>query len=169
VWKVDANTGEPVRVWQSVARAIGGSVSPDGRTYTYVEFPPSGGPRVLERDLEAGTETLMVSLPASVSVAGPAWSPQHTRLAFATLDGNGWNLVLREADGALRHLTTDGAFNFAARWVDERHLVFARTAGKYLQVHRLDVDSGALERLSDATLRHHRPFAGASWGCSGEP
>lgn len=150
IWKIDAYTGEVLKVWQDVGRVMGGAVSGDGASYTYVSIPVSGGPRIVERDLASGAEHLIVAFPATVSVSPPAWNPAHERLAFSVLEGNGWNVLVREADGSLRHLTTDGAFNYGPRWADEDHLVFARTAGKYLQAHRVTVSTGVVERLSDS-------------------
>jgi hypothetical protein len=152
LWRIDIATGEVTQVWQALGRSLGGAVSSrDGHlTYTSVELPPSGGAQVVERDLDSGTSTTIFESPASTSIGAPTWSPAHQQLAFSSLDANGWNLVLRQADGTVRHLTTDGAFNYAPHWVDEDHLVFTRTAGRYLQAHRLEVSTGRLERLSDA-------------------
>lgn len=149
VWKVDAQTGETVQVWQQVGRTMGGSVDADGKRYVTVDFP-AGRSRIVEIDLRTGAQTTLVEPPAAVAVSSPQWSPAHRRLAFSRLDQSGWNLVLREEDGTLKDLTADGAFNYGARWSDESHLVFARTAGKYLQVHRMDVDSGEIEKLTEA-------------------
>ena len=149
IWKIDAQTGETVQVWQQVGRMMAGNVSPDGRTFTTVEFP-AGRSRIVDVDLATGALTTLVEAPEGVAVSAPAWSPAKQRLVFSRMDRNGWNLVVREGDGALRDLTTDGQFNYGARWSDETHVVFARTAGKYLQVHRLDVESGELEQLTDA-------------------
>ena len=79
----------------------------------------------------------------------PAWNESHTQLVYSRLDSNGWNLVLREEDGTTRDLTTDGAFNYAPRWNGDHRLVFARTAGRYLQAHELNLETGAITRLSD--------------------
>jgi Tol biopolymer transport system component len=149
VVQLDVATLETVRVWSDLGRGLGGAVSADGSRYTFVEFPPEGGSRVVELALETGARRVWMEATAPVSLGSPTWSPDQARLAVARLDGNGWNLVLREADGSERWLTTDGAFNYAPRWADATHLVFARQHGDYLQVHRLDVDSGRMERLSD--------------------
>ncbi|MEW5739179.1 MAG: hypothetical protein AB1938_09660 [Myxococcota bacterium] len=149
LWKIDAQTGETVQVWQQVGRTMGGGVDADGKRYVTVDFP-AGRSRIVEIDLTSGAQTVLVDPPAGVALSAPQWSPTRRRLVFSRMDRNGWNLVLREADGSLRDLTSDGAFNYAARWIDESHLVFARTAGKYLQAHRLDVDTGSLEQLTDA-------------------
>lgn len=149
IWKVDVATLEIVRIWQDVGRGTGGSVSPDGQRYTFVELPPSGAARVVERELETGKTEVLYEPPRGVGLGTPSWNADHSRLALALHDGNGWNLAVRSQDGRVRRLTSDGAFNYAPQWVDERHLVFARTAGSYLQAHRIDIETGRLERLSD--------------------
>jgi hypothetical protein len=150
LWQIDARTGEVVRVISGVGRGMGGGVSPDGRTYVRVDFPPSGGSRLVERDLDTGVEVVLHEFEAGVSVAAPQWDAAHRRLVFSRQDANGWNLVLREADGALRAVTTDGAFTYGARWIDEGRVVSARRSGALLQAHVIDVASGEATRLSDA-------------------
>lgn len=149
VWKLDAQSGEVLHIYQNVGRGLGGAVSGDGFAYTYVEFPPGGGARILERKLDSGLERLICEFPLGVSVSAPQWNPAHTQLVYSRLDANGWNLVLRTEEGTSRDLTTDGAFNYGAKWIDETHLLFARSDGRYLQAHKLDLQSGALERVSD--------------------
>ncbi len=149
IWKIDAQTGEVLKVFQDVGRGMGGAVSADGLTFTFVDFP-AGKSRILERELESGHSRVVAEFPMGISVSAPAWNASHTQLVYSRLDSNGWNLVLLGEDGTTRDLTTDGAFNYAAKWSDDSHLIFARTEGKYLQAHRLDLGSGALERLTDA-------------------
>ncbi len=149
IWKIDVATLEVVQVWQDVGRGMGGSVSPDGRKYTFIELPPSGSARIVERELETGMSEVLFEAPPGVGLGAPAWNSAGTSLALSLHDGNGWNLAIRTEDGRVRRLTSDGAFNYAPRWSDDSHLVFARTAGSYLQVHRVDVATGRLERLSD--------------------
>jgi dipeptidyl aminopeptidase/acylaminoacyl peptidase len=149
LWRVDARTGEVDRVIPGLGRCLGGSISADGRTYTFVELSP-GHPRIVDLDVETGAQRTVLELPAGVSVAAPQWSPSGARLAFSRQDAAGWNLVVREADGTLRELTNDGAFTYGARWADETHLVVARRHGAMLQAHRIDAETGAIERLSEA-------------------
>jgi hypothetical protein len=151
IWKIDAQTAEVVKVYQDVGRGMAGSVSADGRTFTFADFSP-GKTSIIERELETGTNTVVAEFGPGVSVGAPAWNRSHTLLAFSRLDANGWNLVVREADGVTRNLTSDGAFNYGARWVDDDQLVFMRTAGKYLQAHRLNARHVPVEceRLTDA-------------------
>ena len=149
IWKIDAATLDVVQVWQDVGRGMGGSVSPDGASFVFVEVPPSGGARIVERELVSGRTRVLLEVPPGIGLAAPSWNADETQLSLAMNEGHGWNVVLRAEDGTLRHLTTDGAFNYAPRWADAHHLVFARLAGSYLQAHRIDIESGLIERLSD--------------------
>jgi len=149
LWKLDVATLELVQLWTDLGRGQGGSVSPDGTRYTFVELPPQGRARIVERELASGKMTVLYEADPSVGVGAPSWNPSRTQLAFSVHDGDGWNLAVLGPDGSTRQLTHDRAFNYAPRWIDDRHLVFARVAGSYLQVHRLDLDSGRIEPLSD--------------------
>jgi len=152
LWKIDAMTGDVVKVWQDVGRAQGGAINAAGTQYVFVDFT-AGRSRLAAFDLEGERVTTLYEPPPGVSVSSPAFSADGARVAFSQLDGNGWNLRLREADGSVRALTDDGAFNYGARWIDEGHLTTTRAHGGRLQVHRLALDTGRLERLTDA------PFA----------
>ncbi len=148
IWKIDAHTGEVLAVFQDVGRGMGGSVSADGSTFTFVDFP-AGKSRIIERELASGVEHVIIDFPIGVSASSPVWNAAHTQLIYSRFDSQGWNIVLRGEDGSSKNLTQDGAFNYGAKWVDDRHILFARTAGRYLQAHQLDIETGELERLSD--------------------
>ncbi len=149
LWKIDAQNGEVLEVLQDVGRGMGGSVSGDGLTFTFVDFP-AGRSRIVERELKVGgAERVLKQFEPGISVSTPTWNAAHTQLVYSRLDSNGWNLVLMEEDGSTRDLTTDGAFNYAPKWSDETHLIFARSAGSYLQAHRLDLSTSMVERLTD--------------------
>lgn len=149
LWKIDATTGEVVKVWQAVARGQGGAVRPDGRAYVFIDFS-AGRSRLASFDLETEAITPLFEPPAGVALSAPAVSPDGTRVVFSQLDGNGWNLRLRDETGAVRPLTDDGAFNYGAKWIDGEHLSLTRTHEGRLQAHRLSLATGRLERLTDA-------------------
>jgi hypothetical protein len=149
LWKIDAATGDVVQVWQAVARGLGGAVRPDGRAYVFVEFD-AGRSRLASFELESAAITPLYEPPPGVALSSPAVAPDGARVVFSQMDGNGWNLRLREADGTVRALTSDGAFNYGARWMDGEHLSLTRTHEGRLQVHRLSLATGRLERLTDA-------------------
>lgn len=149
LWKLDASSGDVVQVWQDVGRAQGGAVMPNGKQYVFIDFV-AGRSRLASFDLETAKVTVLFEPPPAVAVSSPAVAPDGSRIVFSQLDGNGWNLRLREADGTVRALTDDGAFNYGAKWVDETHVSVTRVVDGRLQVHRLALDTGRLERLTNA-------------------
>lgn len=148
LWKLDSSNGALLQVWQALSRGQGGTLMPGEKQYLFVETLP-GRTRLATFDLETGAITPLYEPPPGVSVATPSPSPDGTHIVFSQLDGNGWNLRLREPDGTVRVLTDDGAFNYGAKWLDEGHLVFAREHERRLQAFRLTLASQALERLTD--------------------
>ncbi|MDX2011697.1 MAG: hypothetical protein SFW67_15965 [Myxococcaceae bacterium] len=149
LWKLDVETGALVQVWQELTRGQGGALLPDQAQYLFVEIQP-GRTRLSTVELASGTISPIYEPAAGVTVAAPQPSPDGKRIVFSQLDGNGWNAWLREADGSVRALTDDGAFNYGAKWIDAEHLVLARAQEGRLQAFRLTVATGALERLTDA-------------------
>ncbi|MCU0698429.1 MAG: hypothetical protein MUC96_18165 [Myxococcaceae bacterium] len=149
LWKLDVETGALVQLWPELTRGQGGALMPDQTRYLFVETPP-GRTRLATVELATGAVTPLYEPAPGVSVGAPQPSPDGRRIAFSQLDGNGWNLRLREADGTVRALTDDGAFNYGAKWEDDEHLVFARTHEGRLQAFRLTLATGTLERLTDA-------------------
>lgn len=148
LWRIDATTGHVLRVWQEVGRGQGGALTADERGWVFVSLEP-GRSGLARFDLETSTTTLLHQAAPGVALAAPALFPDG-RIVFSQLDGAGWNLWLREPDGAVRALTSDGAFNYGAKWVDGERVTFTRTHEGRLQVHRLEVSTGRLERLTDA-------------------
>ncbi len=60
-----------------------------------------------------------------------------------------WQLTVLEADGRIRALPNAGTFAYGAKFTDNAHVIFADEVDGRLQVHRRDVDTGALERITD--------------------
>lgn len=147
LWKIDTANGDVVQVWQDVGRGQGGAVNSNATAYVFIDFV-AGQSRLVSFDLEKATTTVLYEPPAGVSLASPSLLGE--RIVFSQLDGNGWNLRVREADGSVRALTDDGAFNYGAKWLDDQHVSFTRSQNGRLQVHRLALDTGRLERLTDA-------------------
>ncbi len=75
----------------------------------------------------------------------PAFSPDGTRLAFASRRDGYWNLYLRTPDGAITRLTDDPAYDGAPTWSpDGKRLAFASMRAGNLDIWTLDLGSGAL-------------------------
>ncbi|NTX53598.1 hypothetical protein [Myxococcus sp. CA039A] len=148
LWRVDAHTGEVVRVWDDV-KGMGGSVTPDGAAYVYVRV--EGDTANLRRlELESGKQEQLTHFDASAPLGPPAVSPDGTRMVFPLKGNQGWDLVVREADGSLRWLTRDGLFNYSPRWLDADRIVFLREDTGRLQAHVMTVSTRELARITDA-------------------
>ncbi len=148
LWKVDARTGDVVRLWDDVS-GMGGSITPDETAYVYVHVDGDTA-NVVRLDLETGAREPLTSFGASTSVGPPAVAPDGMRVVFPLSGTSGWDLVLREADGSLRWLTRDGHFNYSPRWLDDERIVFLREHEGRLQAHVLTVATREVVRITDA-------------------
>ncbi len=148
LWKIDALTAEVVTVWQDVG-GLGGAVHPSGDRYLFVDISP-GRSELVELDLRTGKRTPLTTGGQGITYAAPAWAPDGKRIVFSRFSTHGWDLGLREADGAIKALTADGKFNYGARWVDVERIVFMREKDGRAQAHQLDLSSGAMSVLTDA-------------------
>lgn len=148
LWKVDARTGEVVRLWEGL-EGMGGSIAPDERGYVYVRVQGDTS-NLVRLDLERGTEEPLTSFQDRRSLGAPAVSPDGSRIAFGLRTEHGWNLALREPSGRVRMLTEDGHFNYSPRWVDDDRLLFLREYEGRWQAHLLTLSTGELARVTDA-------------------
>ncbi|WP_223646180.1 hypothetical protein [Corallococcus sp. EGB] len=150
LWRVDARTGDVVRLWHDVV-GMGGDLTADGRSYVFVEV--SGDAANLVRlDLESGQRERLTDFQAHTALGTPVTSPDGGRYVFPMFGAEGWDLVLREPDGSLRWLTRDGLFNYSPRWLDDDHLVFLREVEGRLQAHVMTVSTRRIARVTDAPL-----------------
>lgn len=147
LWKVDARTGEVVRLWEGI-EGMGGSITPDERGYVYVRVQGDTS-NLVRLDLERGTEEPLTSFQDRRSLGAPAVSPDGSRIAFGLRTERGWNLALREPSGRVRMLTEDDHFNYSPRWVDDDRLLFLREYEGRWQAHLLTLSSGELVRVTD--------------------
>jgi len=148
LWRVDAHSGEVVRVWDDV-KGMGGSITPDGAAYVYVRV--EGDTANLRRlELETGKQEPLTQFDASAPLGPPAVSPDGKRMVFPMAGSQGWDLVVREEDGSLRWLTRDGLFNYSPRWLDADRIVFLREDTGRLQAHVMTVSTRELARITDA-------------------
>ncbi|MFY2559771.1 hypothetical protein ACN469_19200 [Corallococcus terminator] len=148
LWRVDARTGEVVRVWDDV-KGMGGSVTPDGAAYVYVRVEGDTA-NLMRLELETGKQEQLTRFDASAPLGPPAVSPDGKRMVFPLGGSLGWDLVVREEDGSLRWLTRDGLFNYSPRWLDADRIVFLREDTGRLQAYVMTVSTRELARITDA-------------------
>jgi hypothetical protein len=82
----------------------------------------------------------------------PAWSPDGTRLAFATtrFDASTYDIAVMDASGeSVRRVTTHAAFERQPSWAaDGRSLLFSSEQDGTQAVFRVWLDTGNVERIS---------------------
>lgn len=149
LWRVDARTGEVLRTWE-ISDVMGGSVTPDGRGYVFVEVKGGDTANLVRMDLETGQQEPLTRFEGHVSLGAPAVSPDGQRVVFAMRGPNGWDLALRAADGSVRWLTQDGLFNYSPQWLDDDQVLFLREQGSRLQAHVLKLSTKELNPVTDA-------------------
>ncbi len=148
VRQFDAHTGEFVRSWPGL-RGIGGDLTPDGAGYVYVAIEQDRS-NLVRLDLTTGVVEPLTRFESRESLGAPAVSPDGSRIVFSRRGSDGYNLFLREQDGAIRQLTQDGRFNYSSRWMNAETVVFLREHKGRPQAHALNVASGELRVLTDA-------------------
>ncbi|MBJ6762458.1 hypothetical protein JGU66_16935 [Myxococcaceae bacterium JPH2] len=148
LWKVDARTGDVVRLWGGL-EGMGGAVTPDGLGYVFVRVHGDIA-NLVRLDLETGRQDALTDFTSHVAMGPPALSPDGQRMVFPMGGEAGWDLVLREADGALHWLTRDGQFNYSPKWLDAERVVFLREHEQRLQAHVMTVATRAVSRITDA-------------------
>jgi hypothetical protein len=146
--ELDAHTGKLLRVFERI-HGMGGSVSPDGGRYVFVEVKGDTA-NLVELALDTGERLTLTQYTHKMSLGAPAYSPDGTRVAFSAWVGDGFDLFVREPDGQLRQVTDDGHFNYGAHWVDDNTLVFARETEGRAQVFLGNLYTGALTQVTNA-------------------
>jgi hypothetical protein len=149
LWRVDARTGEVLRTWE-IGDGMGGSVTPDGKGYVFVDVKGGDTANLVRLDLETGQQEPLTRFEGHISLGAPSVSPDGQRVVFAMRGPAGWDLAVRGQDGIVRWLTRDGRFNYSPQWVDDDQVLFLREQDARLQAHVLRLSTGELLRITDA-------------------
>jgi WD40-like Beta Propeller Repeat len=145
--ELDSASGEYLRRWDDL-EGIGGGLTADGRGYLYVRSQGDTG-NLYRLDLETGTRTPLTHFTGNVTLSGPRASPDGRLLVYSRRSDDGFDLWLLASDGTTRPLTRDGRFNYDARWVDNTTLVALREVDGRAQVARLDVQTEAIDVVTN--------------------
>ncbi len=149
LWQVDAATGDVVKVHQNVGTGMGGALRPDGTRYTFIELSPDHSV-ITDFDLSTGEKKALLELPNHVTLASLGWSPDGKRLVFSRFEEGRWQLsVLETETGRVLGLAGSGTFSYGAKFSDNSHVVYVDELEGRLQVHRRDLDTHELERVTD--------------------
>lgn len=153
----DSGEARPLTEGERIVGAF--DVSPDGRrvAFTYrTEDHRNEGHRaeIAVVDVESGDVRDLTDNAAPES--DPAWSPDGSRLAFVAPDRETWRLdqgnlyLMDPADGATRQLAEDFPGEIGdVRWSpDGDALVLTARRGTDVDLHRLDVGTGRVERTT---------------------
>jgi len=149
LWRVDARTGEVLRTWE-ISDSMGGSVTPDGRSYVLVDMKGGDSANLVRMDLETGQQEPLTRFEGLSSLGAPAVSPDGQRVVFSMRGPEGWDLALRGPDGSVSWLTRDGRFNYSPQWVDDDQVLFLREQDRRLQAHVLRLSTEELATVTDA-------------------
>ncbi|SEL20597.1 hypothetical protein SAMN05444354_104273 [Stigmatella aurantiaca] len=148
LWRVDARTGDVVRTWD-IQDGMGGSVTPDGAGYVFVEVKGDTA-NLVRLELASGRTEPLTHFEGHLSLAPPSVSPDGSRMVFPMRGPQGWDLALRDPSGDVRWLTRDGRFNYSPHWVDDGQVLFLREHAGRLQAHTLTLATGEIVRITDA-------------------
>lgn len=141
---LDATTGELLRSSEPFI-GTGGQLSVDGLRFLVVESHDATSDLSV---LTFGEKKLkrLTTFNDFESISAPSWSPDEQRIAFSRWSGNGFHVFVREGDGKIRPVVTEGGFNYAPRFVDDDRLIFMRADSFRGQPYIAHVSTGAVER-----------------------
>ena len=153
IWVMDANGSTAVNLTNDPARYLTPVWSPDGTKIAFVRgaFEPGTdfhGPIEIWVMDASGSNAVNLTNDAAAD-ASPAWSPDGTRIAFATdRDGNAEVYVIG-ADGSNRvNLTNDPAHDFSPAWSpDGAKIAFVRDPG---DIWIMDTDGSNAVNLTNS-------------------
>ncbi len=144
----DTHTGKPTRLGEPL-QGMGGGIDAAGQRYAYVHIQ-GGVAKLAWRDLVTGEDVILDIDAEATSLGAPAFSPDGQSLAFAARTPQGFNILVRNAQGAVTALTDDAQFNYGPRWRDDGHLIFMRGVDGRSQAVEVEMASGTLRQLTDA-------------------
>lgn len=162
-FRIDVETSDTTLAIPSPQSSFGQTWAPDGRS-VFLTRSDSGGPRIVEWNVESGAERIVYSAPAKSTVDGSSISPDGRWLAFR--EGNAPTMIkiLPIVGGDAREIVRvdepdsipgSGGINWT---LDGRHLLFVRASGPMeldRTVWKVAVADGATQKteLTGKSLR----------------
>ena len=124
-----------------------------------VEPPPLTGTVVFHRPVGSGNQIFLVDLATGKATQltqdgdniDPAWSPDGKQIAYASDQGNKFELWMMDEDGSNNHQLTQNDFNdWSPSWSpDGTKLVYVSSEIPFSHIYILDIASSSSTRLLD--------------------
>ncbi|WP_420636145.1 hypothetical protein [Candidatus Palauibacter sp.] len=135
-------------------RALNPSFSPDGAWFAY-EAAPADEPQIYVRRISGGPAR-RISIYVrreDTNAAGPTWSPNGDRIAYAALSNSRWQIFTVNPDGTDRRMLTRRGESEDPSWApDGRHIVFASRDAQGSAIWILDTATGRARLLTAGRL-----------------
>jgi Tol biopolymer transport system component len=169
---LDPLSGQQIRLTETNTNERTPRWSPDGRHLAFVS-DRDGNREVYVMDVALALSSDAAPEDALTNVSQhkapdwqPAWSPDGSRLAFASHRDDNWELYLVDADGSnLVRLTLHAENDFAPSWSPDGHrLVFASRRFQDADLFVIDTETGELTQLTTGTQNEFEP----AWSPDGE-
>lgn len=142
----------PQRIPLDAALEYSPALSPDGTQVAYIRLDDAGNSQLWTAKVDGTAQKqVTVSLPgARVASAGPAWSPDGTRLAFAAGLPGALSLWVMAANGQnLQRVTTSPSSDIDPAWSpDGKQLAFLRGSSPVNELMIVELASKAERALS---------------------
>jgi Tol biopolymer transport system component/predicted Ser/Thr protein kinase len=156
IWAVPRFGGSPTLI---VEHAEEPAISPDATRIAFVRAGPGGQRRVHVAALADPSRTILTTKDGEGlwDHAGPAWSPDGTRLCYSAARDL-W--VIPAGGGAASRLTTDDEADSDPAWAhDGRHVLFSSYRDGTMAVWRVPAAGGRPARLTGGTGPERHPSA----------
>ena len=132
--------------------------SPDGR---WIAFAMAGD--IWRIPAEGGTAEQLTRGPRYHFE--PDWSPDGSRIVMTVETGDGLDIALLEVEGGeVTLLVEGGAVDVQPAWGPEGRFVYFATAGRGMDIHRIDVAAGRREEVVVGAGNQYQPRVSAQ-GC----
>ena len=161
LFRIDPSSGERKRL-SECGRYRNALWSVDGSSIIAVRRADDGkGDKLLRLSANGELESILWHGHEDEVIGPLAISPGGKLVVSLWQRGRGWELALFDEQNATwRPLTNNSSIETDPHFIDERTLLFASDSNGIYNIHRLDIDSGEIVRLSNLIGGGFSPVAG---------